>query len=252
MRFVRVRATQGCNFDQLRRNTDRFNSHRLAQFALAVALIITVKLVKWANRWEQMALAYEGVPAAVALAPDGGESLLAEALRRLVVQRVERHIAERPGEQPVRQRRVARQHGTVEVRPDDPALHRALAPVAGAIAHAGDDTPQCCGSFLQRRRTAVVLETSERRERSERGGVDLDEHLPHRRGPARVHRLDVEEPHALVRLPGGTRKGPPYDLESRAHRQDHGTARHAARQRPLVDQRLRGADLGPSSPPPRQ
>ena len=45
------------NFGQLRRNTDRFNAHRLAQFALAVALIITVKPVKWANRWEQMALA---------------------------------------------------------------------------------------------------------------------------------------------------------------------------------------------------
>jgi IS5 family transposase len=35
------------NFGQLRRNTDRFTTHRLAQFALAVALIITVKLVKW-------------------------------------------------------------------------------------------------------------------------------------------------------------------------------------------------------------
>jgi transposase len=45
------------NFGQLRRNTDRFNAHRLAQFALAVALIITVKLVKWAKRWEQMAVA---------------------------------------------------------------------------------------------------------------------------------------------------------------------------------------------------
>ena len=37
------------NFGQLRRNTDRFNAHRLAQFALAVALIITVKLVKWSK-----------------------------------------------------------------------------------------------------------------------------------------------------------------------------------------------------------
>ena len=45
------------NFGQLRRNTDRFISHRLAQFALAVALIITVKLVKWAKRWESMAVA---------------------------------------------------------------------------------------------------------------------------------------------------------------------------------------------------
>jgi hypothetical protein len=45
------------NFGQLRRNTDRFTAHRLAQFALAVALIITVKLVKWAKRWEGMAVA---------------------------------------------------------------------------------------------------------------------------------------------------------------------------------------------------
>jgi transposase len=39
------------NFGQLRRNTDRFIPHRLAQIALAVALIITIKLVKWAARW---------------------------------------------------------------------------------------------------------------------------------------------------------------------------------------------------------
>ncbi len=39
------------NFGQLRRNTDRFIHHRLDQIALAVALVITVKLVKWANRW---------------------------------------------------------------------------------------------------------------------------------------------------------------------------------------------------------
>ena len=45
------------NFGQLRRNTDRFNAHRLAQFALAVALIIAVKLVKWAKRWDSLAVA---------------------------------------------------------------------------------------------------------------------------------------------------------------------------------------------------
>lgn len=39
------------NFGQLRRNTDRFSRHRLAQLALAVTLIITVKLFKWADRW---------------------------------------------------------------------------------------------------------------------------------------------------------------------------------------------------------
>jgi transposase len=39
------------NFGQLRRNTDRFIAHRLAQYALAVALIIAIKLIKWADRW---------------------------------------------------------------------------------------------------------------------------------------------------------------------------------------------------------
>jgi transposase len=39
------------NFGQLRRNTDRFIHQRLAQFALAIACIITVKLIKWANRY---------------------------------------------------------------------------------------------------------------------------------------------------------------------------------------------------------
>ena len=39
------------NFGQLRRNTDRHPEQRHAQIALAVALILTVKLVKWAKRW---------------------------------------------------------------------------------------------------------------------------------------------------------------------------------------------------------
>ncbi len=39
------------NFGQLRRNTDRRIVHRLGQFALATALIITIKLIKWADRW---------------------------------------------------------------------------------------------------------------------------------------------------------------------------------------------------------
>ena len=45
------------NFGQMRRNTDRFIAHRLAQFALAVAMIITVKLVKWSKRWGSLAIA---------------------------------------------------------------------------------------------------------------------------------------------------------------------------------------------------
>jgi transposase len=39
------------NFGQMRRNTDRFPGQRLAQMALAVTLILTVKLVKYAKRW---------------------------------------------------------------------------------------------------------------------------------------------------------------------------------------------------------
>jgi transposase len=39
------------NFGQLRRNTDRLLTQRLGQIALAVALILTVKLIKWAKRW---------------------------------------------------------------------------------------------------------------------------------------------------------------------------------------------------------
>jgi len=39
------------NFGQLRRNTDRTTAHRLAQFALAVVLLLTAKLIDWRNRW---------------------------------------------------------------------------------------------------------------------------------------------------------------------------------------------------------
>ena len=39
------------NFGQLRRNTDRFAIHRHGQLALAITLIITVKLIDWHDRW---------------------------------------------------------------------------------------------------------------------------------------------------------------------------------------------------------
>jgi len=39
------------NFGQLRRNTDRRNVHRGAQLALAVAFLLTAKLIDWRNRW---------------------------------------------------------------------------------------------------------------------------------------------------------------------------------------------------------
>jgi transposase len=39
------------NYGQMRRNTDRMPIHRLAQLALAVAFIVTAKLIDWRNRW---------------------------------------------------------------------------------------------------------------------------------------------------------------------------------------------------------
>lgn len=41
------------NFGQMRRNTDRFTAHRLAQLALAITLLITAKLIDWHNRWNR-------------------------------------------------------------------------------------------------------------------------------------------------------------------------------------------------------
>lgn len=39
------------NFGQLRRNTDWWSTHRLAQLALAITFLLTAKLVDWRNRW---------------------------------------------------------------------------------------------------------------------------------------------------------------------------------------------------------
>lgn len=41
------------NFGQLRRSTDRCIAHRLAQVALAVAFILAIKLIAWADRWNR-------------------------------------------------------------------------------------------------------------------------------------------------------------------------------------------------------
>ena len=41
------------NYGQMRRNTDRKQSHRLAQLALTVAFILTAKLIDWRNRWSR-------------------------------------------------------------------------------------------------------------------------------------------------------------------------------------------------------
>ena len=39
------------NFGALRRNNSRKVAHRLAEFALAVALLLTAKLIDWSNCW---------------------------------------------------------------------------------------------------------------------------------------------------------------------------------------------------------
>jgi hypothetical protein len=41
------------NFGQMRRNTDRRISHRLAQIALVVVLLIAAKLIDWRDRWSR-------------------------------------------------------------------------------------------------------------------------------------------------------------------------------------------------------
>lgn len=41
-------------FGQLRRNTDRKTIHRLAQFGLAVAILLTGKLIDYRNRWPRV------------------------------------------------------------------------------------------------------------------------------------------------------------------------------------------------------
>ncbi len=39
------------DYGQMRRNTDRVDPHRAAQLAFAIAIIITIKLAKWSDRW---------------------------------------------------------------------------------------------------------------------------------------------------------------------------------------------------------
>ena len=47
-----ARTAVGCRTGgQLRRNTDRYPHHRLAQLALAIVLLICIKLIDWRNRW---------------------------------------------------------------------------------------------------------------------------------------------------------------------------------------------------------
>jgi len=41
------------NFGQIRRNTDRKSVDRLAQFALAIAFLLTAKLIDYRNRWSR-------------------------------------------------------------------------------------------------------------------------------------------------------------------------------------------------------
>jgi hypothetical protein len=43
-------------YGQLHRNTDRKPIYRLAQFALAVAFMLTAKLIDYRNRWSRMSV----------------------------------------------------------------------------------------------------------------------------------------------------------------------------------------------------
>jgi hypothetical protein len=48
-----VEATNSwlANYGQLRRNTDRCNRHRQAALSLAITIMITIKLIKWRDRY---------------------------------------------------------------------------------------------------------------------------------------------------------------------------------------------------------
>ncbi len=127
---------------------------------------------------------------------------------------------------------------------------RAFAPVA--VADAGGDTAERRRALAERGDPAVVLEPGERRERrglSQTLQPDgLGHHLAHRPRPCALHRLDVEEPDALVCLAARTGERTPHHLEACAHSQHHGTPRDPPRQRAVVDQRACRTHLGPVLP----
>ena len=89
------------------------------------------------------------------------------------------------------------------------------------------------GARAEHRAATVVLESREDGEAL--NALGLGHHLPHRTRSGPLHRLDVEQTHALVRLPVGSGEAPPHHLEAGAHRKHHRTARDAPGQGPVVD-----------------
>ena len=73
--------------------------------------------------------------------------------------------------------------------------------------------------------------------------LGLGHHFAHRPRAGSLHRLDVEQTHALVRLPVGSGKAPPHHLEAGAHREHHRAACHPPGQRPVLDEAARRPNL---------
>ena len=164
-----------------------------------------------------------------------------QALGGRVVERLEGHSAERPGEQQIGQGGVARQHRAVEVRPDHPPADGAFAPVA--VPDAGGDPAQGDRALPQRRPAAVVLEAGEDGKPVDPLGLGHD--LPDRAGAGAPDGLDVEEAHAVVGVAVRSREGVPHHLEAGADRQHHGAVLHPCHEGAVVDERVCGAHLRP-------
>ena len=181
--------------------------------------------------------------------PPGGEALVAELPRRVVIEWLQRRIARRPGKEHVRQRGVARQHGTVEVRPDDPPVDRAVDPFPVAVAHTRGDAAERAHAGTERGAPAVVLEAGQDRERGDPDRVGED--LADGARPDALHGLDLEQPHALVWFGVRSGEAPAHHLEPGTHGQHDRALAHLIAERAVIDERACGADLGTVLPAPQ-
>src|SRR3954447_4570094 len=103
---------------------------------------------------------------------------LVRRVLQTVVERCEGVLeAQRRGDQPVREPRVLRQQGPVEVRPDDLARPDALVAGGPGVAVARQDAPERLRPRSEVRAAPVVLEAGEHRPpaaAARRGQLDLD------------------------------------------------------------------------------
>ena len=151
---------------------------------------------------------------------------------------------QRPGEQPVGQRRVARQHRTVEVRPDDAARHGTLAPSPSPLPTPARTRPSGTVPSRQRRRAAVVLEAGQDGQRVRAPGPPRPAPRPPPAGrpPSPCRRRGGRRPRAHHPSAPGKLRPTIWNPAQTART----TAPPATPpgQRAVLDERAGGADLG--------